>query len=80
MNMRGTSERPQRGQQLRPRRGEREEHDERDRRRDPRDDEPGRGQALLGEADAMTEPGAERHDDVAVGDEAERRRQHDDAR
>ena len=33
----------------------------------------------LREPDAMAEPGAERHDDVAGRDEAERGRQHDDA-
>ena len=39
----------------------------------------GRVQTLRGEADGVAEPGAERHDDVAVRDDVERRGQHDDA-
>ena len=55
------------------------QHDEGDRCRDPRDDQTGRGQALLREPELMTEPGAEGHDDGAGRDDVEHCGRHDDA-
>ena len=66
-------------QEFHPGRREREQHDEGDRQRDARDDQPCGGESLGGDADGLSLPGPQGNDDVAGGDEGEGRRQHNDS-